>query len=286
VARLVGDVGPYGLALLSALVHAGWNVALARGRGSGPGLARSAAATTTGVLLLTPFALATWRVDAAAYGWAAASACAEIAYFVLLGRAYRGAPVSRTYPVARGLAPVLVLAATVVVTRSVLPLEVLAVALVVAGVLLVAGDGGRPDARVVGLAAPVSAGIATYTVLDSYGVQHASPAAYLWVAMTPVALGLCVLSALDRTSAGRLQTELCTPMSWVTGAGIMAAYGLVLVALSVARPDQVPVVAGLRETSVVLVPVLAAVVARRRPSPWVLGGGGLIAAAVVLLDVL
>src|SRR5690349_8466431 len=190
-------------------------------------MARSAAATTAGVLLLTPFALATWRVDGAALAWAAGSACAEIAYFVLLGRAYRGAPVSRTYPIARGLAPVLVLLATVVVTRSVLPLEVLAVGLVVAGVLLVAGAGGRPDAAVVGLAAPVSVGIATYTVLDSYGVQHASPAAYLWVAMTPVAVGLCFLSAADRTSTGRLRAEMRTPMSWVTGAGIMVAYGLV-----------------------------------------------------------
>ncbi len=65
----------------------------------------------------------------------------------------------------------------------------------------------------------------------------------------------------------------------------MLAYGLVLAALSLAGEEQVPVVAALRETSVVLVPVLAAAVARRRPTPWVLAGSASIAVAVVLLEV-
>lgn len=284
MAALGGDVGPYGLALLSAVVHAGWNVALARGRGAGPGVARSAAATSAGVLVLTPFAVATWRIDAVGLAWAAGSACAEVVYFVLLGRAYRGAPVSRTYPVARGVAPVVVLVVTILVTGTLLPLEVAAVALVAVGVLLVAGEGGRPDGTVLRLAVPVSVAIATYTLLDARGVQHGSPACYLWVTMAPVALALAAWSTVEERGTRTLRQELRSPLAWLTGAGIMLAYGLVLVALTLAREDQVPVVAALRETSVVLVPVLAAVATRRRPSPWVVAGSALIAVAVVLLD--
>ena len=280
----VTAVGPYWLALLSAGVHAGWNVALARDRGAGPGVGRSAAVTSAGALLLAPFAVATWRIDAAGLGWAAASACAELAYFVLLGRAYRQAPVSRTYPVARGCAPVLVLLVTVVVTGVLAGREVAAVALAVVGVLLVAGEGGQPRGRVVGLALPVSVAIASYTLLDAHGVRHASPACYLWVSMTPVAVGLLAWSTSTRLGTQDLRGELRSPMAWLTGAGVMLAYGLVLAAFTVARADQVPVVAALRETSVVLVPVLAALAGRRRPSPWVLGGSALIALAVVLLE--
>ncbi len=169
MAAVGGDLGPYGLALASAVVHAGWNVALARGRGAGPGVARSAAATATGVLVLTPFAVATWRIDAAGLAWAAASALAEVVYFVLLGRAYRCASVSRTYPVARGVAPVVVLVVTVLVTGTLLPLEVAAVGLVAWECCSSPERAARPDGTVLRLALPVSVAIATYTLLDARG---------------------------------------------------------------------------------------------------------------------
>ena len=52
-------------------------------------------------------------LSAAALPSVAASAALEVAYFVLLARAYRGGELGVVYPVARGLAPVLVLAAGV-----------------------------------------------------------------------------------------------------------------------------------------------------------------------------
>ena len=65
-----------------------------------------------------------------------------------------------------------------------------AVCLVVAGVLLVAGEGGRPDGTVVRLAGPATIAIATCTLLAARGVRHGSPACYLWVTMAPAAVGL------------------------------------------------------------------------------------------------
>ena len=98
--------GALALALGAAVLHAGWNVLLA---GS-----RDTAAATGGllvygvVLLALPAALA-WEVSAEAIPFIAASVVFELAYFVLLARAYRDGELSVVYPVARGVAPALVL---------------------------------------------------------------------------------------------------------------------------------------------------------------------------------
>ena len=71
-------------------------------------------------------ALIVWALPAALLGgvsseavpYIAASAVLELAYFALLAAAYRRAELSVVYPVARGLAPVLLVAAAVVRGRG------------------------------------------------------------------------------------------------------------------------------------------------------------------------
>jgi cytochrome c oxidase subunit 2 len=65
----------------------------------------------TGVAVFAPVAALTWQVEWSAVPYMAASATAELAYFALLAAAYRRSDMSLVYPIARGLAPVLVLAA-------------------------------------------------------------------------------------------------------------------------------------------------------------------------------
>ena len=103
--------GALGLALGAAFLHALWNVLLAGSRDS---VAATGALLLFGVLLLAPAALL-WAaaVSAEALPFVAASAVLELAYFVLLARAYRGGELGVVYPVARGSAPVLVLGAAV-----------------------------------------------------------------------------------------------------------------------------------------------------------------------------
>ena len=80
--------GALALALGAAFLHAAWNVALAG--------ARDTAAATGGLLVWGVVLLAPCRrccsgdVSAAALPFIAASAVLELAYFVLLARAYRG----------------------------------------------------------------------------------------------------------------------------------------------------------------------------------------------------
>src|SRR3954447_19514197 len=100
--------GALGLALAAAVVHAAWNLALARGHD---------VEAATAVALLV--ALVVWAVPAALLGgvsadavpYIAASSVLELAYFVLLAAAYARAEMSVVYPVARGLAPLLLVVA-------------------------------------------------------------------------------------------------------------------------------------------------------------------------------
>jgi len=94
------------LALAAAFLHAGWNVLLARAND-----VQAATAVVLGVstIALAPIAAFTWDVDRGVVPWAVGSAAFELAYFALLAYAYERAAVSVVYPVARGLAPVLVL---------------------------------------------------------------------------------------------------------------------------------------------------------------------------------
>jgi uncharacterized membrane protein len=282
-------MGPYALALVAAVVHAGWNLLLAR---SSAGRDRPAvtAPLLCSVVVLAPFAIAVWRVSAAAIPWAIGSAVAELVYFWFLDRLYRELPVERSYPVSRGVAPVLVLLAGVALSAlgvsglSAWPgtVPVLGVLTLCTGVVLTSRAGSHGLRRLLALTLPVSVGIAVYTVLDSRGVQHASPPSYLLLVSTPMALVL--VGATVRAEGWRpTLAAYRSPRAWLGGAGITAAYLLVLFALARSRPSQVPVVAGLRETSVVLVPLFGWLVTRRRPPGVVLLGSALILVALLLV---
>lgn len=63
------------LALGAAVLHAGWNVLLARSRDV---RAATTVALAVGVISFAPFAALTWRVEAAAVPWIVASALLEL----------------------------------------------------------------------------------------------------------------------------------------------------------------------------------------------------------------
>ena len=95
-----------GLALAAACVHALWNVLLAKSRDPE---AATAVALIVAILAFAPVAAAVWDVRASVWPFLLGSGAFELAYFALLGAAYRLASLSVVYPLARGTAPVLVL---------------------------------------------------------------------------------------------------------------------------------------------------------------------------------
>jgi drug/metabolite transporter (DMT)-like permease len=216
-------------------------------------LAATTVALVLSALLFAPVAAATWDVDAAAVPWIAASAVLEIVYFVLLTTAYRRSDLTLVYPVARGSAPVLVLAGAAVAGATIGRGQALGVLLVGGGILLVRGLVGETDARGLVLALGIGATIAGYTLVDKEGVEHAAVIPYFELVLAPAAVAALVWHA----AAGRLPS-VRAEMGWATLAASVfafAAYALVLAALTLA---SAPAVAAVRETSVLFAVALGA----------------------------
>jgi drug/metabolite transporter (DMT)-like permease len=260
------------LALAAAFLHAGWNLLLARARD-----VQAATAVVLGisVVLFAPVAAVAWDVEWAVWPWALGSAAFELAYFALLAYAYERAELSVVYPVARGLAPVLVLAVGIVGASTG---EIAGVALVGVGVLLVRGL-RHPEGRGVLLGALIAVCIAAYTLLDDRGIEHANAFAYFELVVGVP--GVVYLAAIwRRRGAPALRSEL----GWATlAAAVAATLAYVLVLLALDRAEAAPV-AAVRETSVVIAVGLAAVFLRERVGWARLSGAGLVAAGVALLS--
>ena len=264
------------LALSAACLHALWNLLLARARHTS---AATAIAMLVGTIVLFPIAVAVWRVPDEALPYAAASATFELVYIALLAWAYSSVDLSMVYPVARGLAPILVLAVSVLALGAGASApEVVGVAAVASGVVMVRGS--RRSSAGIGRAVAIAACIAGYTLADKAGVRHANPAAYLDLVLAPAAL-LYAAFVVRRSGVAAVRAEL-RPATALAGVAIMTAYGLVLEALRLAPAAPV---AAVRESSVLIATVAAAPVLRERVSRGRLAGAALVVAGIVLLAV-
>jgi drug/metabolite transporter (DMT)-like permease len=261
-------------ALAAAVLHAGWNVLL---RDSRDVEARTAIVLALSVVLFAPVAAATWSVSWAVAPYVAASAAFEALYFALLVAAYRRRELSVVYPVARGSAPLLVLLGTaVVLARHVSALAAAGVCLVGVGVVLVRGV--RRGAEGVLVALAIGCAIAGYTLVDKEGLKHAASLPYLELVLAPVALVALPLVVLRR-GAPALRAQLGWA-SLVAAVGSFGAYALVLAALRLA---PAPEVAAVRETSVVLAALLAAIFLREHVGLERLAGAAAVAGGVALI---
>jgi drug/metabolite transporter (DMT)-like permease len=261
------------LALASACVHAAWNLLIAR---TPDPRAATAAAAGISVLAMVPFALATWRVEPEAWPVAAASVAFQVAYFILLGAAYRRAELSVVYPLARGSGPVLTLAVAVLVLDA--PTEATQVAGVLAvgaGIVLVRGGA---VGRGAGFGLAIGGTLAGANILDNEGVEHANPLAYQLVASGTAALGYAAAFTLRRGRGALIGAV--TPGVALAGIGMFASYALALLAFTRASAASV---AAVRETSVVIATALAASVLGERVGPARLGGAVVVAAGVALI---
>jgi drug/metabolite transporter (DMT)-like permease len=267
------------LALGAALLHALWNVLLARSTDT---VVAGAIMIGTAPIAFAPAAAFAWDLEwGAAAPYIAGSVAFELAYFLLLTHAYANSELSLVYPLARGLAPVVVLVVTVLALSADLsPWEGIGVGVVALGVLLVRGPSGKRDRRGVLFGVAIAACIAGYTIVDSYGVRHAGPIAYFEIVAIGVALLYVPLVAHLRGVAALREGFGVAPI--LSGIAAFAAYVLVLAALE--RAPAAPV-AAVRETSVVMATALAALLLRERVGPARLAGACVVAGGVALIAV-
>jgi drug/metabolite transporter (DMT)-like permease len=272
------------LALGAAFLHAGWNVLLA---GSRDTRASTAGLLLWGVALLAVPALLTGGVSSDAVPYIAASAVFELCYFVLLARAYDSGEVSVVYPVARGSAPVVVLVVSALALKEGVPAGAVAGVLLVAlGVLSVAtasrrrGSGAfpgqmarenAPPLRDVWFGLAIGLTIAAYTLVDSEGVERADPIAYLALVVAPCALVYPLVTKVRPDVGAR------------TALTAAATFGAFLMVLAAFRLAPAAPVAAVRESSVVIATILAAVVLHETVDRWRLAGAVAVAAGVAAI---
>jgi len=263
------------LVLAAATLHAGWNLLLAGARDAE---AAVAVMIITSFTVYAPVAALTWDVELAAAPYIAGSAALQLAYFSLLAAAYARSELSLVYPIARGLAPVLTLAAAAV-ALAVRPsaLQALGVVSIGAGVLLVRGLGRGADGRGVLLGCAIAACIAGYTLVDKAGLRHAEPISYFELVLVGSLLYPADVARRKGVGALRAAVGARTLASGVAG---FATYALVLAALERAPAASV---AAVRETSVVLATGLAALVLHETVGVRRLAGAAIVAAGTVLI---
>jgi drug/metabolite transporter (DMT)-like permease len=265
------------LALAAAFVHALWNLLLARARDPE---AATAVALLVSIVAFAPVAGFTFDADADVWPFTIGTGALQLAYFILLAAAYRRSSLSLVYPVARGVAPVLVLVAGVAVLGKTTSLgQAAGILLVGAGVLLVRGLGRHAEAGGIVFGLAIASCIAVYTLVDKNGVRHAAPITYLELAM--IAPALVYAAGIARIKGREALRVAFGPASVVAGLATFTAYTLVLAALQRASAASV---AAVRETSVVLGVAMAGLflheaVARRR-----LAGAALVVAGVAVIS--
>ena len=255
-------------ALAAAGFHALWNLLLARARDVE---AAAAVALLTAEIVFLPVAVVVWSVDTGVWPWLVGSGLFELAYFALLAAAYRRVPLSVVYPVARGGAPVVGRA------DSVLALGRGTSGAQVGGVLLVRGL-GRADAGGLAFGVAIACCIAGYTLIDKNGIRHANPVTYLELSMAVPAV--VYAGAVARAKGVGAIRAAVGPSAIVAGIATFVAYAFVLAALERASAASV---AAVRETSVVIAAALAAVVLKEHVTRWRFLGAITVVAGIALL---
>lgn len=266
--------------LCAAFLHAGWNA-----------LIKLRAGTVTIMMILTivqggvgALVAATRPVpEGEVWVWLVASGVFHAAYKIFLALAYEHGDLSRVYPIARGTAPLIVLAVSAVVLEDAIsPLEVTGILILGVGILLM-GRGAfqlGESRRLVPFALLSALGTAGYSLVDGIGARILGDAvtfvAWLFIfdaiLFTPAAVamrGIGVFAASGRT--------------WARGGiAALASYGAYAIAVWAMTQAPIALVAALRETSILFAVLIGWLAFKERMDPGKAFSAGLILAGVAL----
>lgn len=268
-------------ALLSALIHAGWNAALKAGEDR---LVDMVVMGVGGCL----FGAALWAAFGAppltALPYLALSSLVHVVYWTALARGYAAGDMSHVYTIARGIAPALVTtAAFFVANETPTPGAALGVALISVGVMAVGVSPAAPW-RATFWALLTGCAIATYSLIDALGARVAGDAwSYKAWGSFGVFIPVIVFGVLRR---GPAQFASAARGRWTRGmiAGALsnAGFGLVLWAQMRA---PIGYATALRETSVVFGAAIAAIMLREAVTTRRWAGAVLVALGAILIAV-
>ena len=244
--------------LVAAAMHAGWNAVLKVRLD--PLTAVTLVTGAAGVIGL-PFLVAFGMPRSEALPWLFGSVALHLAYNAALAEAYRHADMGQVYPIARGGAPLLTaLASAVVVGEPFSTTAAVGVAILGTGIGLIAVGRGQAegfDPRAVLYAALTAVIICGYTIVDGLGARAAGdPHAYSAALFVFDGLPLPLLLLLRSGRAAFDPMRRFILPGFAGGGMSLAAYWIAIWAMTVA---PIPVVAALRETSVLFAALIAVV---------------------------
>ena len=270
--------------LAAATLHASWNALVKVGEDR---LVVIVLLTLTASAVALPAALWTGPPAPASWPYLGLSVLIHTAYFAMLVPMYRLGDLSQVYPLARGSAPLIVVALAAAVGGEALgPLGVMAVIVISLGILTLAlggpglsGGGWRPI--LVALATALTIG--AYTIADGLGGRAAdgvtSYIAWLFLLMGPPQLVLAMVLRGPGLVDGLRRAWRPGTLSGVIA---MASYAAVIWAMSLA---PIAYVSALRETSVVIAAIIGARLLREPFAGARLAAAAMVVAGAALLQI-
>ena len=241
--------GVFLMVIGAALLHACWNALVKGGSDKTLGIAAVVVGQAIFALLVIPFVpLPAWEC----WPWFLASIVLHIGYQFFLGNAYRTGDLTQVYPIARGVAPLIVGTVSVVFLGVVLDtLELVAIAVIAAGIMslsLVRQRDGLRNRGAAGLALVTGCFIAGYSLVDGTGARIAGTGVgfYAWSSFANtifyILIGMKMRPTLLRDLRGMGKVIL------LGGSASFVAYAMVVNAFMHA---PIALVTALRETSII-----------------------------------
>lgn len=269
------------LVLLAAALHAGWNALI---KISGDRIAVMAVVTLAGSflsLLALPF------VDSpapASWGLLALTILIHTGYHFFLPVAYDHGDLGQVYPIARGLAPLLVTLGAVLFVGEVLdPIPLIGVICLAVGVMTLTLDKSsgiikKPKAILYALATGLC--IAAYTIVDGLGARQAGSVLgfAVWLTIGDGVLTFVLALIWKRNAIWRVAREnLSTGL--LGGAMQVGAYWIIVSALAV---SPMGMVSALRETSVLFAAIISTFLLKEGFGVWRFISASFVAFGLVL----
>jgi drug/metabolite transporter (DMT)-like permease len=209
-----------------------------------------------------PALLITGLPNQEAWLWVLISTVLHLFYYLFLAEAYRRADMSQVYPIARGAAPLVTTAISLVFIHDPIDLSsIVGIAVLGLGVLLISLRGQRgsvmPDRAAVVFALLTAGTISLYTIVDGIGARSAgSPNAYAAALFAVDAYPMLAICLWRMGLEGiRPAFKFLLP-GFAGGMMSLAAYWIVIWAMTVA---PIALVAATRETSVLFGGLIAIV---------------------------
>jgi drug/metabolite transporter (DMT)-like permease len=267
------------LVLLAATLHAIWNALLRAGNDRLWSISVMCIAVGLVCLCAIPFAPLPAR---ASWGCVLLSGLFHVGYNLFLIRTYRHGDLGQTYPIARGVSPLLISLGAALFARE-LPdaLSLIGILLVSGGIVSLAFQGRSLGWDTLLYALGTGCFIGAYSVTDGIGVRlSGTPIGYtLWMSLMS-GIFMPPVYAVSRDWRSLIRGPRETGLAAVGGIASVIAYGIVIFAMLL---GPMGAVSALRETSVVFAALIGWLFLRERLTAYRIAACIVVATGAILV---